>query len=131
MGSSDESGKAPRGPEPKTRQEALALRPVRNKDVTEEKQPNGIIRLNYPLTLKPWFGKWAQKLGKWDGRPMIKKLELDEMGGLAWRMIDGSNTVRDIIDAFIVEYGLQPKEAELSVTAFIKELGRRGIIGLR
>ncbi|GAB6058924.1 PqqD family protein [Desulfonatronum parangueonense] len=131
MGSSDDTEKSARSPEPKTRKEALALRPVRNKDVLEERQPNGIIRLSYPLTLKPWFGKWAQKLGKWDGRPMTKKLELDEMGGMAWSMINGSNTVRDIIDAFIAEYGLQPKEAELSVTAFIKELGRRGIVGLR
>ena len=131
MGSFDAKEPATRRPEPRTRQEALSLRPVRNKDVLEEKQPNGLIRLSYPLTLKPWFGKWAQKLGKWDGRPMTKKLELDEMGGLAWSMVNGSNMVRDIIKAFIAEYGLQPKEAELSVTAFIKELGRRGIIGLR
>ena len=131
MGPSDDTERLPSGSEPKTRQEALSLRPVRNRDVLEEKQPNGLIRLSYPLTLKPWFGRWAQKLGKWDGRPMTRKLELDEMGGLAWSMINGSNTVRDIIDAFIAEYGLQPKEAELSVTAFIKELGRRGIIGLR
>ncbi|SDB08340.1 Coenzyme PQQ synthesis protein D (PqqD) [Desulfonatronum thiosulfatophilum] len=131
MGSFDAKEGTQRRSEPRTRQEALSLRPVRNKDVLEEKQPNGLIRLSYPLTLKPWFGKWAQKLGKWDGRPMTKKLELDEMGGLAWSMVNGSHTVRDIIDAFIAEYGLQPKEAELSVTAFIKELGRRGIIGLR
>lgn len=116
---------------PISRKEALSFRPVRNQDVSEDIQPNGIIRLSYPLTLKPWFGNWAQKLGKWDGRPMIKVLELDEMGCLAWSMMDGSNTAQQIVDAFVAEYGLQPKEAELSVTAFIKELGRRGIIGLR
>ncbi|TVQ97791.1 MAG: PqqD family protein [Desulfovibrionales bacterium] len=116
---------------PASRKEALAFRPVRSKDVQEHPQPNGIIRLSYPTTMKPWFGKWAQKFGKWDGRPMVKQLELDEMGGLAWSLINGKNTVQQIIDAFIREYGLERKEAELSVTAFIKELGRRGIIGLR
>jgi hypothetical protein len=115
---------------PTSRKEALAFRPVRSKEVRESVQPSGLVQLSYPLTLKPWFGNWAQKLGQWDGRPMVKKLELDEMGCLAWSMIDGTNTVQQIADAFVREYGLHPKEAELSVTAFIKELGRRGIIGL-
>lgn len=122
-------GPAPGGPT--TREESLAYCPVRNRDVREEPQPGGVIRLVYPSALKPWFGELAQRFGKWDGRPMTKKLELDEMGALAWSLIDGGNTVRDIAQAFVKQYGLHPKEAELSVTAFLKELGSRGIIGLK
>ena len=116
---------------PLSRKDALAFCPVRNRDVVEHLQPNGLLRLSYPTTLKPWFAKLAQRFGTWDGKPMRKQLELDEMGGLAWSLINGSNTVQIIVDAFIQEYGLERKEAEMSVTAFIKELGRRGIVGLR
>jgi hypothetical protein len=113
------------------RGEALACRPVRNANIIEEHLSDGRIQLSYPTTLKPWFGNWAQRLGKWDGRPMTKKLELDEMGALAWSMINGESTVQDIVRAFSREYGLQSREAELSVTTFIKELGLRGLVGLR
>ncbi len=116
---------------PLSRKDALAFCPVRNRDVEEQIQPNGLVRLSYPTTLKPWFAKLAQRFGKWDGKPMTKQLELDEMGGLAWSLINGTNTVQHIVNAFIREYGLERKEAEMSITAFIKELGRRGIVGLR
>jgi len=105
--------------------------PVRNAEVKETPLNGGLVELAYPLAIKPWFGSLAEKVGLWDKRPMIKRIELDEMGSFVWERIDGNHTVRQIAEAFVDEYKVQPREAELSVTAFIKTIGQRGIIGLK
>lgn len=105
--------------------------PVRNAEVRATSDPDGLVRLAYPLAVKPWFGRLAEKVNLWDQRPMIKRLELDEMGSFVWDRIDGERSVRRIAGEFAAHYGLQPREAELSVTAFIKTIGQRGLIGLR
>jgi hypothetical protein len=105
--------------------------PMRNEAVEITELPDGLVRLAYPLAIKPWFGRLADKVGLWDGRPMTKTVELDEMGTFVWRHIDGERSVRDIARAFTEAYEVQPREAELAVTAFIKTIGQRGIIGLK
>lgn len=121
-----------RAPEPIiSRAEALKMVPVRNTEVTETAISGGLIQLSYPLAVKPWFGQLAEKVGLWDKRPMIKHIELDEMGTFVWTQINGDQSVQQIADAFVKEYEVQPREAELSVTAFIKTIGQRGIIGLK
>jgi len=114
-----------------TRAQALDMVPVRNRSVEETPVEDGLIRLSYPLAVKPWFGKLAESVGMWDKRPMIKQLELDEMGTFVWKLIDGDRSVRQIARAFADRYQTQPREAELSVTAFIKTIGQRGLIGLK
>ncbi|TVM19975.1 PqqD family protein [Oceanidesulfovibrio indonesiensis] len=114
-----------------SRAEALAARPVRSDRVAEERTEEGYVRLVYDINYKPWFAKYARRMGTWDDRPMKKKLELDEMGTRAWELMDGAHTVRDIVDDFAAEYRLGHREAEMSVSAFIKELGQRGLIALR
>ncbi len=113
------------------RAEALNMVPVRNEEVSETSIDGDLIQLSYPLAIKPWFGKLAEKVGMWDKRPMIKHLELDEMGTFVWQQIDGENSVRQIAQEFTIHYEVQAREAELSVTAFIKTIGQRGIIGLK
>jgi len=105
--------------------------PVRNEQVDVKVLQNGFVQLAYPLAVKPWFGKLADRVGLWDKRPTIKRLELDEMGTFVWGLINGEHSVKDIADAFVAEYQVQNREAELSVTAFIKDIGQRGIIGLK
>lgn len=105
--------------------------PVRNHAVEETPLDNGLVRLAYPLAVKPWFGRLAEKVGMWDRRPMTKRVELDEMGAFVWRRIDGERSVRRIAAEFTEAYGVQPREAELAVTTFIKTIGQRGIIGLK
>ena len=105
--------------------------PVKNRAVEETPLPDGLVRLAYPLAIKPWFGRLAGAVGLWDERPMTKQVELDEMGTFVWSHIDGRRSVREIAEAFTREYEVQPREAELSVTAFIKTIGQRGIIGLK
>ena len=105
--------------------------PVRNDAVQEKRLPDGLVQLAYPLAIKPWFGRLAEKVGMWDKRPMVKEIELDEMGTFVWQNIDGNHSVKQIAAAFVDRYQVQPREAELSVTAFIKTIGQRGIIGLK
>jgi len=114
-----------------SRAEALKMVPVRNTKVAEAPLAGGLIQLSYPLAIKPWFGQLAEKVGLWDKRPMIKQIELDEMGTFVWQLIDGEHSVKQIAGAFVQKYEVQPREAELSVTAFIKTIGQRGIIGLK
>ena len=113
------------------RTRALDMVPVRNQSVEQTATEDGLVRLSYPLAIKPWFGKLADSVGLWDKRPMIKQLELDEMGSFTWNLIDGQRSVREVARAFADRYQVQPREAELSVTAFIKTIGQRGLIGLK
>jgi hypothetical protein len=114
-----------------TREKSLTLIPVKNRFVEATLLDNGLVRLSYPTTVKPWFSGAAKRLGVWNGKPMTKHLELDEMGTLAWDLINGAHTVKEIIAAFAARYDLQQREAEISMTAYIRELGRRGVIAFR
>ncbi len=119
-------------PEPGfTRDKALALTPAPNPEVTEETGNEGPLRLVYQVRFTPWYGRLAGRLGAWDNRPMTKRLELDEMGAAVWRLIDGKHTVQDIISRVATDYSLLDREAEASVTAFLRELGKRSLVAMR
>ncbi len=111
-----------------TREQALACIPCRTHLVQEERVDTDTLRLRYPLAWKPWFGALAGRFGAWDSKPRTKRLELDLMGTAAWHLIDGKRSVREIVDRFAEQFGLQPREAEVSMTVFLKELGKRGLI---
>lgn len=123
--------KTPPPPRGYDREKALAAVPVTNREVEVTRQDSGLILLTYPLQLKPWFRSVAMRFGAWDDRPMTKKLELDEMGTFVWELLDGSRNVEQVVRCFAEQYQLMPQEAEMSVTAFIREMGRRGLVGLR
>ncbi|WP_319779731.1 PqqD family protein [Maridesulfovibrio sp.] len=90
---------------------------------------NGLLRLSYPLRLKPLFADVAKRFGMWkDGNQPIKRLELDEMGTLVWDMIDGKNSVRKIASGFAKKYQVLPREAEVATASFLRDLGKRGLI---
>lgn len=59
---------------------------------------------------------------------MTKKLQLDSMGSSVWHMLDGQQNIKTIIEVVSAESGLPLAEAEISVTKFLRELGRRGIL---
>lgn len=113
-----------------SREEALSLTPVRSLNVLEETREQ-TTRLSYPMPVKPWVTKVLGSFGKKQKPQPRKTLELDEMGGEVWKHIDGKKSVRDICAAFQKRYGVHRLEAEASVTAFLRELGRRGIIGMK
>ncbi|MBI4803926.1 MAG: PqqD family protein [Desulfovibrio sp.] len=125
------TSKAPTAEGGRSRKESLAMSPARSKLVKEEVLEGGLVRLTYLSAYKPWFAGMAKRLGVWDGRPLERKLELDELGTFCWNLIDGDRQVREMARILAERYGLPAREAELSVAAFLRELGKRGIIGVR
>jgi hypothetical protein len=114
-----------------SRIQALDCTPVRNIHVKATRLDGGEILLTYPAAMRPWIAGLIRRFGGPSDRSFTKKLQLDELGTQVWDLIDGSTTVQDLIQRFAEEYQLHVKEAEVSVTRFLRELGRRGIVGLR
>jgi len=59
-----------------------------------------------------------------------RRLELDELGSVVVRLIDGNRDVKQIISEFQQQYNLNRRESELSVVEFLKALVGRGIIAI-
>lgn len=114
-----------------SRTEALGFHPVRNSDIREFRLDNELVEIHYPTTMRPWIAGLVKRLGGPSDNIQIKKLQLDMLGTAVWDMIDGKRSVGQIVKAFAETHRLQTKEAEVAVTEFIRELGRRGLIGLR
>jgi hypothetical protein len=117
--------------EPSTRAEAFAYCPVKNREVLEEKVEEGAIVLTYPLVIRPWLAGVAQRLGLQSKEPLTRRLQLDEMGSLTWSLLDGKRNVQDVVDSLCRRYKLNRREAEVAATEFLRELGKRGLIGFR
>jgi hypothetical protein len=114
-----------------TRQEALAYKPVKSSQVTETRLETGEVVLEYPLAVRPLVAAVARRLGKsQEDLIQIKKLQLDVLGTSVWDLFDGKRSVRRMIQIFAETHRLEKKEAEVSVTQFIRELGKRGLLGL-
>jgi hypothetical protein len=114
-----------------TREEALKSTPVKSAKVKEERLETGEVLLTYPVTIRPWIGGLIRQFGGDADRVQLKKLHLDELGTAVWDLMDGRCSVRRVIQGFAGKYQLHIKEAEVAVTRFLRELGRRGLIGLK
>jgi hypothetical protein len=114
-----------------SRVQALDCTPVKNIHVKATRLDTGEILLTYPAAMRPWIAGLIRRFGGPSDRSFTKKLQLDELGTQVWDLIDGSTTAQSVIQRFAEDYQLHLKEAEVSVSRFLRELGRRGIIGLR
>jgi hypothetical protein len=121
-------GRYKRQPKELTRTEALASIPQRSPSVTWEVLENGDILIEYPLNIKPFFLQLANRFHKGEEQKLTKKLQLDSMGSKVWQMFDGVQEVKTIIREVADQSGLSLQEAEISVTTFLRLLGRRGLI---
>ena len=112
---------------PTSKDEALAARPVVNKEVRVVASAEGMVRLEYPLALPRWLRLFlpAGRVGS-----LRRTLELDAMGAFVWSHIDGQRSVGQLARLVAERYRCLPREAEESVAIFIRELGRRNILGL-
>lgn len=86
------------------------------------------IRIEYQLPIKPFFLQLTRRFKPLQAETLTKKLDLDKLGSTVWLMIDGQRDVKTIITDFAAASGLSPHEAEISVTSFLRELGRRGLL---
>jgi hypothetical protein len=114
-----------------SRERALRCIPVKNPEVTEIVDDDGELRLVYQVQVRSLFHGVMKRITG-SGKTVIdRKLQLDVLGASVWGMIDGRKTVRDIIAEFQALHQLHSREAEISVTSFFKELGRRGLLAMR
>ena len=114
-----------------SRAEALNSTPVKSNKIEESRLESGVVRLTYPMKTRPWVGDLMRRFGRDEPQVQFKKVELDELGTAVWDLIDGSRSVRQIVREFGAAYQLQAKEAEVAVTSFLRDLGKRGLIGLK
>lgn len=110
---------------------ALACRPVKNDAVITEQLEGGDLILSYPVAIRPWLERLLRRLGRGAQAPPRRKVQLDALGTQVWGLIDGRRSVGEIVLAFSEAQRLPHREAELSVTAFMRMLGKRGLIGIR
>ena len=103
---------------------------MKNRDVEESSTTDGLVRLSVPVAVRPVLAGLARRLGLWDGRVLRKTVELDVLGTAVWRAIDGRASVAAIAAGLARDYRLDTREAELSVAQFLRQLGRRGAIGV-
>ena len=113
------------------RSAALRCTPVKSAMISEHRLENGEVLIRYPVAVRPWMAKLMQRLGRPADAVQSRKLQLDSLGTAVWDLIDGKRSVKEITQTFAGAYRLQAREAEVSVTRFVRELGRRGVIGLR
>ena len=114
-----------------SRAEALKFRPSKSREISESRLDTGEVLLEYPLTVRPWLAALAKRLGRPAEVVQTKKLQLDIMGTSVWDLVDGNRSVARIVEIFAATHRLNNKEAEISVSSFIRELGQRGLLGLR
>lgn len=113
-----------------SRREALEYKPAKSVQISEIRLETGEVVIEYPMAVRPWIAAVAKRLGKFQGQRQTKKLQLDSMGTFVWDLVDGKRSVRTIIQIFAKTHRLENKEAEVSVTSFIRQLGQRGLLGL-
>lgn len=99
--------------------------------VAWQRLDSGDILIEYPLVVKPLLQAIFTRFNKQQTETMTRKLQLDGLGSQVWHLIDGQRTVSQIITTFARNTSITTREAEQSVTQFLRELGKRGLIILR
>ena len=105
--------------------------PVKNPEVEEERVGEGEVILSWPMRVRPWARGLGRLLGGGGGKPRQRRLQLDLLGTAVWELLDGRSPVREVVRRFAKRFELHPKEAEVAVSQFLRDLGKRGLIGLK
>ena len=123
--------KSTRKPPLITREDALRHVPVKNPAVRETRLESGEIQLTYPQQLRPFMAALMRRIGGAQTRPIERKLQLDALGTQVWDLVNGQRSVERLIRSFADAHQIHAREAEVAVTQFLRQLGRRGLIALR
>ncbi len=106
--------------------------PVKNPEVKEASASAGHIFRTYPVYIRSIWRKWFPRSKPEKQKTVYhRKLQLDALGTAVWQQMDGRRSVSGIIEWFADTYQLHPLEAEKAVTLFLRDLGKRGLIGLK
>ncbi|HIE50891.1 MAG TPA: PqqD family protein [Armatimonadetes bacterium] len=109
-----------------SREEALNARPIRNPVVEWRVNEEGEVQLTVPLH----YTRWMRLIKILFRAPDKREIALDEVGSEVWHRCDGEHTVQDLIDFLTARHKLNRKEAEVSLTHYLRTLAQRGLVGL-
>jgi hypothetical protein len=110
---------------PLSRDEAFEARPVRNPALKWRINDDEFVEVIVPRR-KDMFGR---VMGFLFFVPESRPITLDEVGTAVWHLCDGDHTVQDIVKSLAKEYKLQKREVEVSLTEYLKTLGKKGMVG--
>jgi len=108
-----------------TPEQILGSRPVRNQNLRTEDLEDGGLRI-LAGRREDW---WVKLLGVIFPIPRERRLELDSVGKQVWELCDGEHTLREMIGEFQRQHKLTRAEAEWSLRNYLRDLGKRGLVG--
>jgi hypothetical protein len=114
-----------RGPQ-LTREQAMDALPLRNPNLKWRRND----RRDVVVTLTRRKDTRGRLISFFFHVPSSRDITLDEVGSKVWSLSNGKRTVEEMIDALAAEYKLNRREAEVSLTEYLRQLGQRGMVGL-
>jgi hypothetical protein len=109
-----------------SREQVMGSRPLRNSLLEWAATEDGKVVITIPRR-QDAVGRIASMLFH---VPKTRQLLLDdEVGSSVWKICDGEHTLKQIVDFLCEKYKLTRKEAEVSVTEFLRQLGKRRLVG--
>jgi hypothetical protein len=110
---------------------SLRARVQRSALATEELLEKGRLALGYTVE-RPRHLRFLRLIGGLPAGPeqQLRKVELDLIGTLVWEECGRNRRVCEIIDLVRDRFRISHREAELSVTEFIRGLGSRGLLSV-
>jgi len=114
-----------KGRAPLSREQAFEARPVRN--------PRLKWRVNEAECVEVIVPRRKDAVGRILGFlffvPDNRPVTLDEVGSRVWQLCDGEHTVAQVARALAEDYKLGRREVEVSLTEYLRTLGKRGMVG--
>ncbi len=107
------------------RGDILKALPLRNQLIQWKVDEKQEVSLVIPQKQKPWIQFAAKLFTLPDKRVVV----LDDVGSYVWQLCDGDNTVGYVVKQLCNRYQMTRKEAETSLFTFMRQLGKRGMIG--
>ncbi len=107
------------------RADILTALPLRNQLIQWEVDDKNEVSLVIPQKQKLWV-RIVSKVFMLPGKRVVV---LDDVGSYVWQLCDGKNSISHIVKSLCERYRMTRKEAETSLFTFMRQLGKRGIIG--
>ncbi len=108
-----------------TKDDLLASRAVINESLDWFENDDGVIQIDIHRR-DTW---WVKVLSKVMFTPEKRSIALDDVGSFVWKCVDEGCTVRQMIGKLAKEYKLNRREAEASLTAYLRTLAKKRLIG--
>ena len=100
----------------------LELTPARTASWSED---GGRVVVEMPTPDRPWLAPvaWLRS------RMSTKRVRLDEVGSLAWSLLDGRRTVGEVAEALRERFGERVEPVEERLGLLMSSLYRGGLVG--